>query len=108
MPIGHLEAAFPDASAGQEQQNEDGFIRELLWRRKYLVAAFCAVGLLVASVVAMFIADRYTSEVVIQTRFVRPQLQIPAIAELGNPNRDKLYPLPRYCRRRGNPPRIGQ
>jgi Mrp family chromosome partitioning ATPase len=81
MPIGHLEAALPDESAGQEQQNEVGFILELLWRRKYLVAAFCAVGLLVASFVAMLIADRYTSEVVIQARFVRPQLQIPAVAD---------------------------
>ena len=81
MPIGHLEAALPEESAGQEQQNEVGFILELLWRRKYLVAAFCAVGLLVASVVAMFTADRYTSQVVIQARSARPQLQIPAIAD---------------------------
>ena len=47
MPTGHLEATLPDESAGQEQYNELGFILELLWRRKYLVAAFCAVGLLV-------------------------------------------------------------
>ena len=80
MAIGHLEAALLDESAGQEQQNEVGFILELLWRRKYLVAAFCAVGLLVGSVVAMFTADRYTSQVVIQARFARPQLQITAIA----------------------------
>src|SRR5262245_13462889 len=81
MPIGHLEAVLPDESADQEQHNEVGFILDLLWRRKYLVAACCAVGLLVASVVAMFTADRYTSQVVIQTRFARLQLQIPAIAE---------------------------
>ena len=60
MPIGHLEAVLPDESADQEQHNEVGFILDLLWRRKYLVAACCAVGLLVASVVAMFTADRYT------------------------------------------------
>ena len=89
MPIGNLEAALPDESAGQEQQNEVGFILdevgfipELLWRRKYLVAAFCAVGLLVGSVVAMFTADRHTSEAVIQARFARPQLQIAAVADL--------------------------
>ena len=67
-------AALPDESAGQEQHNEVGFILELLWRRKYVVAAFCAVGLLVGSVVAMFTADRYTSQVAIQARFARPQL----------------------------------
>ena len=77
MPIGHPEAALPDESAGEEQYNEVGFILELLWRRKYLVGAFCAVGLLVASVVAISVASRYTSQVVIQARFVRqePQLQ---------------------------------
>src|SRR5262245_17197440 len=83
MPIGHLEAALPDESAGQEQQNEVGFILGLLWRRKYLVAAFCAVGLLVASVVAMFIADRYTSQVVIQARFVRQAPQLQSMMILG-------------------------
>ena len=77
MPTGHLEATLPDESAGHEQYNDVGVILGLLWRRKYLVAAFCAVGLLVASVVAISIADRYTSEVVIQARFARqePQLQ---------------------------------
>ena len=76
MPTGHLEATLPDESAGHEQYNEVGFILELLWRRKYLVAAFCAVGLLVASVVAISIPNRYTSEVVIQARFVRQEPQL--------------------------------
>ena len=83
MPIGHLEAALSDESAGQEQQNEVGFILGLLWRRKYLVAAFCAVGLLVASVAAMFMADRYTSQVVIQARFVRQAPQLQSVMILG-------------------------
>jgi Mrp family chromosome partitioning ATPase len=72
----HLEATLPDESAGHEQYNELGFILELLWRRKYLVAAFCAVGLLVGSLVAISIASRYTSQVVIQARFVRPEPQL--------------------------------
>ena len=85
MPTSHLEATLPDKSTSHEQYNElgfiVGFILGLLWRRKYLVAAFCAVGLLVGSVVATSIADRYTSQVVIQARFVRqePQLQSAAI-----------------------------
>src|SRR5689334_14180750 len=65
-------------SAGHEQYKEDGLpILGLLWRGKYFVAAFCAVGVLVASVAALAIANRYTSEVVVQARLPRqdPQLR---------------------------------
>ena len=72
LPTRDLEATLQGESTGHEQYNELDFILGLLWRRKYLVAAFCAVGLLVGSVVAMFIADRYTSQAVIQARFARP------------------------------------
>src|SRR5262245_20611975 len=79
MPTGHLEATLPDESAGHEQYNELDFILGLLWRRKYLLAAFCAVGLLVGSVVAILTADSYTSQAVIQARGAR--LQSPGLAD---------------------------
>jgi Mrp family chromosome partitioning ATPase len=65
---------------GYEQYNEDRLPIlpiGLLWRRKYFVATFCAIGVLVASVVAVSIANRYTSEVVVQARIPRqdPPLQ---------------------------------
>ena len=86
MPTGHLEATLPDKSAGHEEQYyEAGFILGLLWRRKYLVAAFCAVGLLIASVVAISIANRYTSQVVIQARFVRQESQLQSGMPTGIP-----------------------
>ena len=72
---GQLETRLPDESADHGQHNELGFILERLWRRKYLLAAFCAVGLVVGSVFAMSIPSRYTSEVVIQPRFVRQEPQ---------------------------------
>ena len=72
LPTSDLETTLQSESTG----HEDGFlilglqgILGLLWRRKYLVAAFCAVGVLVASVVAISIANRYRSEVVVQARF---------------------------------------
>ena len=80
LPTSDLETTLQSESTG----HEDGFlilgllgILGLLWRRKYLVAAFCAVGVLVASVVAISIANRYRSEVVVQARFPRqdPSLQ---------------------------------
>ena len=71
LPTSDLQTTLQSESTG----HEDGFlilgllgILGLLWRRKYLVAAFCAVGVLVASVVAISIADRYRSEVVVQAR----------------------------------------
>ena len=77
LPTSDLETTLQSESTG----HEDGFlilglqgILGLLWRRKYLVAAFCAVGVLVASVVAISIANRYRSEVVVQARF---PLQVP-------------------------------
>ena len=39
-----------------------------------LVAAFCAVGVAVAGVVAIAIPSRYTSEVVVQAKFPRQDL----------------------------------
>ena len=74
MLTSHLETTLPGETAGHENHNEDVFAKlgVLLWRRKYFVAAFCAVGVLVASVVAISLANWYTSEVVVQTRFPRP------------------------------------
>jgi Mrp family chromosome partitioning ATPase len=46
-------------------------ILTLLWRRRYFIAAFCAVGVMIAGAVTTFMPNRYTSEVVIQARFAR-------------------------------------
>ena len=50
------------------------------------MAAFCAVGVLVAGLVAISTANRYTSEVVIQARFRRqdPQLQSEAYLDAAS------------------------
>ena len=64
---------------GYERYYEEVFdvfrILALLWRRKYFVAAFCAVGAVVAGFVALSLDDRYTAEVVVQERFPRQDPQ---------------------------------
>ena len=84
MPTSHLETStLPSEPIGYERYDEEGYdddvfrILALLWRRRYFVAAFCAVGVVVAGLVAISIPNWYTSEVVIQARLPRqdPQLQ---------------------------------
>ena len=57
---------------------DDDFFRVLatrvlapLWRRTYFVAAFCAVGVFVAGLVAISKANQYTWEFVLQARFTQ-------------------------------------
>jgi Mrp family chromosome partitioning ATPase len=84
MPTSYLETStLPSESIGYERYavdgyDEDGFrILTLLWRRRYFVAAFCAVGVVAAGLIAISMASWYTSEVVVQARFPRqdPQLR---------------------------------
>src|SRR6476620_1180416 len=84
MPKGHLETStLPSESVGYERYDQEGYdddvfrILALLWRRRYFVAAFCAVGVVAAALVAFFMANWYTSEVVVQARLPRqdPQRQ---------------------------------
>jgi len=42
-----------------------------LWRRKGLIAGFCGAALIVAGVAMAFLDNRYTAEVLIQTRLAR-------------------------------------
>ena len=66
---------------GYERYDEEGYdvarILELVWRRRWLVAAFCAVGVVVGVLVAMAMPNQYTSEVVAQARLPQqdPQLR---------------------------------
>ena len=49
----------------------------LLWRRRIFIGALCFFGMVVAGLVTTFMANRYTSEAVLQPSFERrdPQLQ---------------------------------
>jgi uncharacterized protein involved in exopolysaccharide biosynthesis len=83
MPTSHPESStLPSEPIGYERYDKEGydddFFRVLatrvlapLWRRRYFVAAFCAVGVLVAGLVAIFMANQYTSEVVLQARLTQ-------------------------------------
>jgi Mrp family chromosome partitioning ATPase len=63
----------------QEGNDYDGFrILTLLWRRRYFVAAICAIGIAVASLAALIMPSWYTSEVVIQARLPRKDPQRPS------------------------------
>jgi Mrp family chromosome partitioning ATPase len=63
----------------EEGHDYDGFrILTLLWRRRYFVAAICAVGVVVASLAALIMPSWYTSEVVIQARLPRKDPQRPS------------------------------
>src|SRR5262245_51371241 len=83
MPTSHPESStLPSELIGCEQYDKEGydddFFRVLatrvlapLWRGRYFVAAFCAVGVLVAGLVAIFKPNQYTSEVVLQARLTQ-------------------------------------
>src|SRR5262245_35990991 len=82
MPKSHPESSMlPSEPIGYERYDKEGydddFYRVLarvlapVWRRRYLVAAFCAVGVLVGGLVATFKANQYTSEVVLQARLTQ-------------------------------------
>jgi Mrp family chromosome partitioning ATPase len=84
MPTNHLETStLPSEPVGYERYDQEGYnddvfrILVLLWRGRYFVAAFCAVGVVLAGFAAMFMANWYTSEVVVQARLPRqdPQRQ---------------------------------
>jgi Mrp family chromosome partitioning ATPase len=84
VPTDQLETStLPSEPVGYERYDGGGnddhllHILSLLWRRRYFVAAFCAVGVVVAGLVAIFMPSWYTSEVVVQARLPRqdPQLQ---------------------------------
>ena len=80
MPTNHLETStLPIEPIGYERYDEEAFdvlrILALLWRRRYFVAAFCAVGVVVAGLVAISMDNRYTAEVVVQARFPRQDPQ---------------------------------
>jgi capsular polysaccharide biosynthesis protein len=75
MSKGYLETStLPREPVGYERYDQEGYnddvfrILVLLWRRRYFVAAFCAAGVVAASLLAFFMASWYTSEVVIQAR----------------------------------------
>ena len=76
MPTNHLETStLPIEPLGYERHDEEAFdvLRVLaqLWRWRYFVAAFCAVGAVVAGLVAISMDNRYTAEVVVQAKFPR-------------------------------------
>ena len=80
MPTNRVETtALPIEPIGYERYHEEAFdvlrIVALLWRRRYAVAAFCAVGVVVAGLVAISMDSRYTAEVVVQERFPRQDPQ---------------------------------
>src|SRR5262249_36448786 len=82
VPTSHPETStLPSEPIGYERYNEDGYdddlsrILSLLWRRRYFLAAFCAVGVVVAGVVAISIPSWYKSEVVLEPRLPRPDPQ---------------------------------
>src|SRR5262245_49068808 len=59
-------------------------ILSLLWRRRYFLAAFCAVGIVVAGLVAISIPSWYTSEVVLQARLPRQDSKLQSEAYLDS------------------------
>ena len=69
-----------------ERYDEEGYdvfrILELVWRRRWLVAAFCAVGVVVAVLVAMAMPNQYTSEVVAQARLHQQEPQLRSEVDL--------------------------
>ena len=78
MPTSHPESStLPSEPIGYERYDKEGYDGDLfpilapLWRRRYFVAAFCAVGVLVAGLVAISKANQYTSEVVLQARLTQ-------------------------------------
>src|SRR5215831_4324426 len=89
VPTSHPETStLPSEPLGYERYNEDGYdddlfrILSLLWRRRYFLAAFCAVGVVVAGLVAISIPSWYTSEVVLQARLPRQDSKLPSEAYL--------------------------
>jgi Mrp family chromosome partitioning ATPase len=80
MPTNHQETStLPIEPLSYERHNEEAFdvLRVLaqLWRWRYFVAAFSAVGTVVAGLVAISMDNRYTAEVVVQARLPRQDAQ---------------------------------
>ena len=86
MPKNHPESStLSSEPIGYERYDNEGYdgdfsrILVLVWRRRYFVAAFCAVGVLVAGLIAMFMANQYTSEVVLQARLTQQDPRDPQL-----------------------------
>jgi uncharacterized protein involved in exopolysaccharide biosynthesis len=91
MPTSHPESlALPSEPIGYQRYDNEGhdddFFRVLaprvlasLWRGRYFVAAFCAVGVLVGGLVAISMANQYTSEVVLVARFTQEDPRDPQL-----------------------------
>ena len=81
MLTSHPETStLPSEPIGYERYDEgyeDDLFRILsrLWRLRYLLAAFCAVGVMVAGLVARSIPNSYTSEAVVQAKLPRQDPQ---------------------------------
>ena len=93
VPTSHPETStLPSEPIGYERYDEEGYaddlfrILSLLWRRRYFLAAFCAVGVVVAGLVAISIPSWYTSEVVLQARLPRedPQHRSEAVLDAAS------------------------
>jgi Mrp family chromosome partitioning ATPase len=83
IPTRHTETStLASEPLGYERYDEggrDGDIFRLLillWRRRYFLAAFCAVGVVLAGLGAIFMPSWYTSEVVVQARFPQQNSQL--------------------------------
>jgi Mrp family chromosome partitioning ATPase len=93
VPTSHPEiSTLPSEPIRYERYDEEGYdddlfrILSMLWRRRYFLAAFCAVGVVVAGLVAKSIPSWYTSEVVLQARLPRqdPKLQSEALLDAAS------------------------
>src|SRR5262245_25985090 len=93
VPMSHPETStLPSEPIGYERSDKEGYADDLirtlslLWRRRYFLAAFCAVGVGVAGLVAISIPNWYTSEVVLQARLPRqdPQHQSEAVLDAAS------------------------
>ena len=77
-PIGY--ERYDSAPMGYERYDEEEYdvfrILELVWRRWWLVAASCAVGVVVAVLVAIAMPNQYTAEVVVQARLQEKDQQL--------------------------------
>ena len=92
MPTSHPESStLPSEPIGYERYDKEGFDDDFfrvlatrvlapLWRRRYFLAAFCAVGVLVGGLVAISKANQYTSEVVLQTRLTQVDPREPQLS----------------------------
>jgi Mrp family chromosome partitioning ATPase len=91
VPTSHPEtSALPSDPIGYERYDEERYddalfrILSLLWHRRYFLAAFCAVGVVVTGLVAISIPSWYTSEVVLQARLPRQDSKLQSEAYLDS------------------------